>query len=252
MESSSSSFNYEEKVIDDLFPDIDFSKTRQYAQRNIKINGVNSLLAEVNANEAAYLSRKRDLIEQNVESLNNARVAREQVADREWHFALLGVAGVVGFIILSILTIALGLKSRVPQTIFNLLFYATYAAIIIGLIGFFFTPGGSRRYEYDSLVSSLKEDAASIANTCSNTNKTLYAKVDSLYLSSLDPAHREIVLMRRDQERQHREALQVQREHNKAIEREQHLRRMAEEENAKATKELLDIEKERERRMNGW
>lgn len=80
----------------------------------------------------------------------------------------------------------------------------------------------------------------------------LYTEIDDLYLASLDPAHREVILMRRDQERQHQEAmqmqkkaLQAQKEHQRTIEEEQRRAR-------KAQEELLAIEQERERRYRGY
>ena len=66
-------------------------------------------------------------------------------------------------------------------------------------------------------------------------------KVDNIYLASLSPEHRELVLMRRDQERQHQEAMRQQERQNEAIRAEQERARIAQE-------ELLRIEREREER----
>lgn len=84
------------------------------------------------------------------------------------------------------------------------------------------------------------------------TMNALYTEIDDLYLASLDPTHREIILMRRDQARQHEEAMKMQKEtlhaqkeHQKAVEAEQRRTRAAQE-------ELLVIERERERRYRGY
>lgn len=66
-------------------------------------------------------------------------------------------------------------------------------------------------------------------------------KVDDLYLNSLEPAHRETVLMRRDQERHHQELMRMQHQHHMTMEEEQRMLRETQE-------ELLAIEREREER----
>lgn len=66
-------------------------------------------------------------------------------------------------------------------------------------------------------------------------------KVDMLYLESLDPILKETILMRRDQERQHRDLLNAQLEHQRLMKEEQRKIRENQE-------ELLQIEREREER----
>lgn len=86
----------------------------------------------------------------------------------------------------------------------------------------------------------------------------IYNKLDDIYLNSLEPAHREVVLMRRDQERQHQELMQAQfkfqqeqYEKTRQMQQEQQKQweRLAEEQKRtrKAQDELLQIEREKER-----
>lgn len=116
--------------------------------------------------------------------------------------------------------------------------------------------------DYMNSVFSINDKYEKIANQ-------IYNEIDICYLDSLEPAHREIVLMRRDQERQHQEQMRLQHEHHMRMEAEQRehqwkleneQRRRAEEQKLhekkivdeqrrarKAQEELLYIEKERER-----
>ena len=80
-------------------------------------------------------------------------------------------------------------------------------------------------------------------------NSTYYREIDNLYLGTLDPVQREIVMMRRDQQRQHDQLMmeqqinaQSQREHEARLEREQA-------EIKRDQRRLLELE---ERRMRGY
>lgn len=247
----SSSLSSTSSEIGALFPSIDFAKTRNYAQRNIEIEGVKNLLAEADANETAYLKKKESLIEQNAESLAIAEYAKTQAAGKNAKFSLAWRAGIVVWIASMIIA---GFTSGIIRDILTIVGFVAFVAIPVGLIGSFATSSKKRSTakEYDSMISSLQETASNAANVYGNTNELLYTKIDDLYLSSLDPAHREVVLMRRDQERHHQETLQAQREHNEIIEQEQRRARAAQEESARATQRLLDIEEERERRRKQW
>lgn len=234
-----------------LFPSIDFSRTRNYAQRNIEVKGVENLLAEANANEAEYLKKKETLIEQNAERLAIAENAMTQAERKNALFSLAWKLGIPAWLILMIVA---GFTAGILRSIFTLIGFVAFAAIPVGLIGSIVTSPRKRNAarEYDSIISPLREIANNAANVYGNTNELLYTSIDDLYLSSLDPAHREVVLMRRDQERQHQETLQAQREHQAIIESEQRRTREAMEESASATRRLLDIEEERERRRMGY
>lgn len=249
--SSNQSISYAKSEIAALFPSVDFSKTRNYAQRNIEIEGVANFLVEAEANETAYLQKKESLIEQNAKSLSIAESAKTQAAAKNAKFSLAWKAGIVCWIASMIIA---GFTSGIIRDVLTIVGFVAFVAIPVGLIGSFATSSKKRSTakEYDSMIGSLRETASNAASVYGNTNELLYTKIDDLYLSSLDPAHREVVLMRRDQERHHQETLQAQREHNEIIEQEQRRARAAQEESARATQRLLDIEEERERRRKQW
>lgn len=69
-----------------------------------------------------------------------------------------------------------------------------------------------------------------------------------MYLLSLDTTHRELVLLRRQQEAHNQDMLQLEKERQKAEKERLEEQRRARE----ATEELLSIEIEREKRMGRW
>lgn len=98
--------------------------------------------------------------------------------------------------------------------------------------------------KYNSYICEVSCESKQIAERYEKDVNILQRKIDNLYLNSLEPAHREAVLMRRDQERQHQERMRIEREKlnsQKAMEEEQRRIRQAQE-------ELLFIEQEREER----
>ncbi len=238
--------NNRQKLIE-LFPKIDFGETRSYAQRHIELKGVDKLLSEANANESMYIKKKESFVEQYTESFTNALNAKEKAEATGSLLSFAWKAGIVGLIAGSLIS---GFVSGEVRGILNMIVLIAMIAIPVGLIGKLVTASKRRNAinEYERLYSKLLSIAENAGNVHGNENQTIYTKIDDIYLSSLDAAHREMVLMRRDQERQHQEALQAQLEHNRVIEQEQRLARAAQEQSARATQKLLDIEEERERR----
>ena len=69
-----------------------------------------------------------------------------------------------------------------------------------------------------------------------------------MYLLSLDTTHRELVLLRRQQEAHNQDMLRLEKERRKAEKERLEEQRRARE----ATEKLLSIEIEREKRMGRW
>lgn len=94
--------------------------------------------------------------------------------------------------------------------------------------------------QYTSYYRKKVSPRANAFNTkYMNDLRALCEKIDTLYLNSLEPTLRETILMRRDQERHHRELMESQYHHQRVMEEGQ--RRIQE-----AQEELLQIERERE------
>lgn len=142
---------------------------------------------------------------------------------------------------------AYGAKS-VLGLIFKMLLLAVTLLILLinGVRALIFRSKFNKSKEqYDSYISELQYSARQLIGKYEKEVNALRNKIDSLYLNSLSPAHREMVLMRRDQERQHQERMRIEEERlrsQKRIEEEQRMARAAQE-------KLLQIEQDREDRI---
>ncbi len=98
--------------------------------------------------------------------------------------------------------------------------------------------------KYNNYTKTIYKKLDNINNKYTTINYSLYNEADNIYLNSLEPTHRETVLMRRDQERQHQERLAMEQkilDNQKAAQAEGKKLRETQE-------QLLGIEKEREKR----
>lgn len=109
---------------------------------------------------------------------------------------------------------------------------------------------------YQSYIQKLEGKVRNINGNYSSKIKAIDNKVDRLYLASLEPAHREMVLMRRDQERQHQKLIKSQQKYQQNMQKKQNAYNRAsleEQEKIRRTQErLLDIEERREDRYYKW
>ena len=98
--------------------------------------------------------------------------------------------------------------------------------------------------KYNNYTKTIYQKLDNINNKYTIINCSLYNEADNIYLNSLEPTHRETVLMRRDQERQHQERMAMEQkilDNQKAAQAEGKKLRETQE-------QLLGIEKEREKR----
>lgn len=75
-------------------------------------------------------------------------------------------------------------------------------------------------------------------------------QIDEMYLNSLEPAHREVVLMRRDQERQHQEMMKKKAAHYEEMRKIQEKTLREQQKIRKTQEKLLEIERDREARYS--
>lgn len=156
----------------------------------------------------------------------------------------------IGAVVIFLLCIFIADLDVVSYSILSILILlVTLVMILVLLIGgiatiFFKIKSNLMKKKYDSYIDELKCESKQITARYEREVNSLQSKIDNLYLDTLEPAHREVVLMRRDQERQHQERMLIERERlnsQKAMEEEQRRSRQAQE-------GLLQIEREREER----
>ena len=104
---------------------------------------------------------------------------------------------------------------------------------------------GIRYKRYIELVSNKLNN---LGNGFIRTSIDYYDAIDNLYLLSLDTTHRELVLLRRQQEVHNQDMLRLETERQKAEKERLEEQRRARE----AAERLLSIEIEREKRMGRW
>ena len=102
--------------------------------------------------------------------------------------------------------------------------------------------------KYRKYIESISARFIKLGNDFQAISHSYYDSIDNLYLCSLDAAQREIILLRRDQEK-HNQEMKRMEEERQLLERQ----RLAEQQRARAaTENLLAIEQERERRYRSW
>ncbi len=99
--------------------------------------------------------------------------------------------------------------------------------------------------KYERHMEILLEEKEFIQAKYYNGVRPIRDEVDRLYLNSLEPSHREIVLMRREQDRYQRQMISMQRQQQET--QKEHQRKLEEEQQKtrEAQEKLLKIEQEK-------
>ena len=240
-------YNMAKGMLADMVPDGNFDRTRSYAAIHVEIPGVSSLLKQIDDNKQKYHEAKSVFIENNTETL---AMSLQKVAELESRKGTMSLVWKIAIVyVVATIVFAVAMPSFFLTRIIVLLLPLALLAIPVGFIGdkVFSRKARDARKEQENFLESIKGKMDwDIARYTSKDNG-LFGQVDDRYLASLDPAQREVVFMRRDQERQHQEALKAQQEHQAVIEEEQRRMRESQEESTRMTKRILDIEEERER-----
>lgn len=220
-----------EKVnIENWYQTYAFNQAIQYANKNINLLGVSDILSTLNGNAKNYKEEMDDLFER-VRPIADKRF--EQWSSIYKIFTLCKwiciVTGVLFFVGICVQENVIFLISGIVSFL---------AAILLAILKI---VKDILRYRYNSYIKNMGQEANRIVTKYERTAYSAYDETDRIYLNSLEPLHREAVLARRDQERQHQELMSAQLQHQKIVENEQRQIR-------EAQQELLRIEKEREER----
>lgn len=213
----------------------------EYAQRNGHIKGVNNAFNQIQSIQNEYLGKMKKFIDDEINHETNLYTRLEKI-----HFCkVLCRFAVIATFILFIF------QGKLPHNLFmDLVFLLAIVVFLGGIFIWLITKVIEMvfRNRYITYMKNIEIQINNINGIYYNALNGIYNNIDVLYLNSLEPALRETVLMRRDQERQHQERLkmmQTQIENQQRIEQEQKLARERQE-------ELLEIERERERRYKGY
>lgn len=216
-----------------------FDSAIRWAGQYSSISGVNEAISAIQKNKQEYSREMGELLNQAQPELDK-RFAEWEAAEKKKGFYF-GVTIVALFIFLSNANI------HFPHIIILdlLAFLLTFAPIAgITLLVISLIRSDSCKEKHTSYIKQLELKARQIDAKYEKSVNLLRNKIDNLYLNSLEPAHREMVLMRRDQERQHQELIHIEQQKlnsQRAAEEEQRRLRQTQE-------ELLRIERDREER----
>lgn len=233
-------------ILCEFFPSIDFETTRSYAARYSNLNGVDALIAEIEHNKADYLKQKSSFIKENNPGISEKSKKLTEARNRHSLFSRLWKIAI--FLTVACLMLINFVGYGVVRGALNYLTLFAFVSIPVFLIKNSLTSSKERTAfgEYCFLSNDLEAKVKALSDPYLARNSDLYNQVDDIYLRSLDPTHRETVMMRRDQERHHQETLQAQKEHNARLAEDQRRALEAQQETARTTQRLLDIEEKRE------
>lgn len=220
-------YNYQKNAYNDAV---------SFAKQNIKINGVGDLLERLQNDYQEYVEQRRCLKDEEFQSESDKYASWEKMH----RMKVISVLVFITCFVLAVISIQQnrGVWAVIAILSMLLAFIAPIAAVILQLIEMI------NKKKYVSYAENVKGRIKVINYSYLSKVDQIYNQIDDLYLASLEPAHREMVLMRRDQERQHQELIRLQKEQQKMQKKildEQSKSRIAQE-------GLLDIEREREER----
>ena len=219
----------------------EYNETINYAKMNSHLEGVNACIEQ--------LDNERKQYEQEMEKVIDSEKGNENKKYHFWEtwrkikFISLGIF--IGSIVLGLLA-----DSVVPYGVLEVLL--TVFIFLLWFVMLIFCPIVAiiqliGRLLYFRYANGLREQLYCMGRDFEHKARACYFAIDEIYLKSLDPMHREMVLMRREQN-----------EHNRRLEGIEEERRKTERENLEenrriryAQEQLLDIEREREKRRWG-
>ena len=219
----------------------EYNKTINYGKTNGRLEGVNNHITQLNNERKQYEREMRKAID--AEKDNENRKYHFWEKWRKIKFISLGIF--VGSIILVFI-----IYSVFQGLLESLLTILDFLVLLIALILFLIAAIVQVISEklYSKYANNLREQIYSINKNFDYKSRTCYLAIDDIYLNSLEPAHREMVLMHREQN-----------EHNQKVEKIAEERRRLERENLEENRKirytqekLLEIEKERENERLRW
>ena len=233
----------------------EYNKTMDYAKKNIEVNGVREQMQKLTAEKTTYVQKMRNITEPEKE--------KEDKKYHEWESWYkkknICVWITIGLVIISVINLLLG--SFLPHGLYKL-FTLLGMLIIIMLPAYMVMKLGEFICEnsYYKYTRPILENISALNIAFAEQSRKYYVSIDDLYLLSLDPAHREMVLMRREQAERHEEMMRMEQERielekerirvEKARQADERAAReearQEAERSRKAQERLLQIEEERE------
>lgn len=225
-----------------------FHSAVDFAKSHENVDGVDAILATVKKRLIEYDDQKKKLIEEYQPQLDAAYEKYLKDASTSRKIAIAVIVEILAAILLSTVGRSISIGLYLLNFAFSAIFAIDLLAIPITLIAMFIFKRAVVKVDekkYESIFDNLREAANELTQKHRKKNDHACDLIDSLYLSSLSPQERQLVLMRREQQAQHDEMMRQQRKHQAEVERVQS-------QIQRDQRELLEYERERQRRMGRY
>lgn len=221
----------------------EYNEAVRYASKYKDIKGMKEL--------AYKLRQEANEYQKDIENIVNPKRETEEKRYRQWEswYKIKNVCKwtAISLALLAAITWILRMVTNIPIGYLSLLLIILLLITLPALLAFKIGESICEAF-YNHYVKQIQADVGCRNRSFSEVSKSYYDAMDNLYLRSLEPSHREMVLMHREQEKHNKEMIRLEKERQmKENERLQEERRMR-----KAQERLLEIEEERERRRNSW
>lgn len=241
---------FERYDLDKVYFMNEYNKTATYGNTNAGIGGVKEQLQGLELEKSRYFENVASIVnpERENEETKYRQYEKWTKIEKKYKYAEIFLIAVCVAELFTFKYLPIGLRTSLFFGLFEVLlaFLTIFVVPIIFIITKIIKHGYGIRYKrYIELISNRLN---SLGNSFIRTSIDYYDAIDNLYLLSLDTTHRELVLLRRQQEAHNQDMLRLEKERQKAEKERLNEQRRARE----ATEELLSIEIEREKRMGRW
>ena len=217
--------------LDRVYRFIEYNEAINYANKYMGVKGVEE--------QVQNLQKELDIYKKDISAIVEPERKDEELKYNVWEkwFKANKICkwALAGFFLVSIINLIF------LQNVLDVL----WLFVILMIPAFIVTMIGVRIYSknYSDYMNKLDARIGERNNRFANRARAYYEAIDNLYLNSLDPSHREMVLMRREQAEHNKELIRLKKEQqmreNERLEEERRMR--------KAQERMLEIEEERER-----
>jgi len=231
-----------------------FSKPIKYSKEHADCNGVSEVVDEMHATFDKYEKEFFEFVERNTPALDDTYASYAKATKNKNLFKIIFLVCIV------IEAAALIIKYCVNSRMIDFWFPCALCGLILVCICL---SVSSRKHDYTFLVYRLEKDAKKIIDKYTGYADEFYKMIDELYLRSLDPVMREMLLCHRQdqaEKRELRDELRRQAERYEAVIKDiksSHVAALndvkkSQEEGNEALKEMLKIEQDREWRSGRY
>lgn len=241
---------FERYDLDKVYFMNEYNKTVTYGNTNAGIGGVKEQLQGLELEKSRYFENVASIVnsERENEELKYRQYEKWAKIEKKYKYAEIFLIAVCVAEMFTFKYLPIGLRTSLFFGLFEVLlaFLTIFVVPIIFIVTKIIKYGYGIRYKrYIELISNRLNN---LGNGFIRTSIDYYDAIDNLYLLSLDTTHRELVLLRRQQEAHNQDMLRLEKERQKAEKERLEEQRRARE----AAEELLSIEIEREKRMGRW